>query len=119
MPKIYIGTSGWSHKEWAEFFFPKDLPPSDHLKYLAKHFNSVEINSTFYHLQPAAHFEKWRKAVPRDFCFAVKVSRFITHIKWMDDVEGPWKRLLENAGPLKSKQGPFLFQFPSLFTGTE
>lgn len=117
MAKIYLGTSGWSYKEWGPTFFPKGLPPSEHLAYLATHFNSIEINASFYRLQPPKNFEMWRKATPRDFRFAVKVSRFITHIKRMKDVGEPWKLFLKNASSLKGKLGVFLFQFPENFHG--
>jgi len=117
--RLFIGTSGWSHKEWGETFFPKDLPPSEHLSYLARHFNTVEVNFSFYRLPPEGHFEAWNAQTPKDFVFAVKVSRYITHIQRMKDVLKPWKLLVKNARPLGKKQGPFLFQFPSFFTGRE
>src|SRR4030095_4400240 len=117
--RIFIGTSGWSHKEWGESFFPKDLPPSEHLSYLAQHFNTVEINFSFYRLPPPGHFKKWSAETPKEFVFAVKVSRYITHIRQMMDVRESWRLLLKNAGSLGKKQGPFLFQFPSFFRGVE
>jgi len=119
MAKIFIGTSGWVYKEWGKLFFPEDLPASKHLSYLASRFNSVEINGTFYSLQPLSAFEKWRRSTPKDFRFSVKVSRFITHIKRMKRVRIPWKRFLRTTVGLKAKRGPFLLQFPSSFTGKE
>lgn len=117
MSRLFIGTSGWVYKEWGEKFFPKKLPASKHLSYLATQFNSVEVNGSFYHLLPPTGYERWRKTTPKDFRFAVKVSRFITHIKRMKNVRAPWRRFLRTTIPLKTKQGPYLFQFPGSFTG--
>lgn len=117
MAKIYLGTSGWVYKEWGKMFFPKELPQREHLSYLARHFNSVEINASFYRLQPPKNFENWRKSTPSDFVFAVKVSRYITHIKRMKAVRAGWKKFLKTTLPLKEKLGPFLIQFPENFHG--
>src|SRR4030095_12222096 len=117
--RLFIGTSGWSHKEWGETFFPKDLPPSGHLSYLAKHFNTVEINFSFYRTPPEGHFKNWNAETPNKLVFPVKVSRYITHILRMKDVFKSFQFLVKNARPLGKKQGPFLFQFPSFFTGRE
>ncbi|HKY64077.1 MAG TPA: DUF72 domain-containing protein [bacterium] len=118
MAKIYLGTSGWAYKEWGKLFFPKELPQSEHLSYLARHFNSVEINATFYRLQPPKNFETWRKKTPRGFRFSVKVSRYITHIERMKEVRAAWKRFLKTTLPLKEKMGVFLLQFPEFFHGS-
>ena len=117
MAKIYLGTSGWAYKEWGKLFFPKEVPQREHLSYLARHFNSVEINASFYRLQPPKNFENWRGATPEDFCFAVKVSRYITHIKRMKAVRAAWRKFYKTTLPLKGKQGPFLIQFPENFHG--
>lgn len=118
MAKIYLGTSGWAYKDWGKLFFPKTLPPSEQLAYLAAHFNSVEINATFYRLQPPKNFETWRKKTPKGFRFAVKVSRYITHIERMKGVRQAWKRFLKTTLPLKEKFGVFLLQFPEIFHGS-
>jgi uncharacterized protein YecE (DUF72 family) len=115
----YIGTSGWAYKEWGKKFFPKEVPQREQLGYLAKHFNTVELNASFYRIQPASNFEKWYKETPADFVFAVKVSRYITHIKKLTKFKEPWDRLFENTPPLKGKRGPFLVQFPPSFRGNE
>lgn len=117
MAKFYIGTSGWAYKDWGKKFFPKGLPVSEHLSYLAKHFNTVEINASFYRLQPSKNYQRWRQATPKDFIFSVKVSRYITHIKRMKVVSRPWLQFFKETLQLKQKQGPFLFQFPAFFTG--
>lgn len=112
----FIGTSGWAYKEWGEKFFPKDLPQRQHLAYLAGKFNTVELNSTFYRLQPAHNYELWDSQTPKGFRFAIKVSRFITHRKAPIDISEPWQRLSQPARLLGPKLGPFLFQFPPSFT---
>ena len=117
MAKFFIGTSGWAYKDWGKKFFPKGLPPSEHLSYLAKHFNTVEINASFYRLQPPKNYRHWREVTPRDFIFAVKVSRYITHIQRMKITRQVWLKFYKATLQLKGKQGPFLFQFPSYFTG--
>ncbi len=115
--KIFIGTSGWAYKDWGKKFFPKGLPQKEHLSYLSTQFNTVEVNGTFYHLQPPSSFERWRLTTSPDFEFSVKVSRYITHVKRMKAVRREWTRFLKNALPLKQKLGPFLFQFPYSFQG--
>lgn len=113
--KIYIGTSGWVYKDWGKMFYPKDLDPDEHLKFFAKEFKSVEINYSFYHLPSVESFVKWKEAVPGDFIFSVKISRFITHIKRMKNIEDSWKKFYERASKLGSKLGPFLLQLPPYF----
>jgi len=115
--RIYVGTSGWAYKEWGKKFFPKDLPPARHLTYLAHHFPSVEINASFYRLQSKKAYASWHRATPASFRFAVKVSRFITHIKRIKAVRLAWKRFYRPTLELKSKRGPYLLQFPATFTG--
>jgi Uncharacterized conserved protein len=117
MPKTYIGTSGWVYKDWGKKFFPKGLPASKHLPYLATQFNTVEINGTFYRLQPKSAFKKWHDETTPEFRFAVKVSRFITHILRMKAASRAWAKFFKRTTPLKGKLGPFLFQFPSSFHG--
>src|SRR5438094_169429 len=90
MGKAYIGTSGWNYKHWSQgVFYPKDLKPSEWLKYFVGYFDTVEINNSFYRLPSEAVFQSWRTQVPHHFVFAVKASRFITHIKRLKDPEEP------------------------------
>src|SRR5262245_58351945 len=93
-------------------FYPPDLPASEHLPFYAEHFPSVEINYSYYQLPPRSTFTSWRQRTPRDFVFAVKGSRYLTHMKKLKDPEEPLERLLHNAGGLGEKLGPVLFQFP-------
>ena len=111
--KIYIGTSGWNYNHWVNEFYPGDLPKKNWLQfYIEKGFKTVELNSSFYHLPNSSTFEKWRKSVPKDFIFAVKASRYITHMKKLKDPDKTVKKFLESSKELKKKLGPLLFQFP-------
>lgn len=112
MPKVWIGTSGWSYEHWKNgVFYPEDWKEHQ-LKYYQKFFDTVELNASFYHLPKKKTFENWRELVPENFIFAVKGSRYITHIKKLKEVEEPLNRLLDRARGLEDKLGPILFQFP-------
>ncbi len=110
--KIEIGTSGWSYKHWKGNFYPADIKDSEELPFYLKHFRSVEINSSFYHLPKAETFAGWRKKTPKDFIFSVKASRYITHMKKLKNDEGGLEHFLDQASKLKEKLGPVLFQLP-------
>jgi uncharacterized protein YecE (DUF72 family) len=118
MGKLFVGTSGWIYSHWVGIFYPKDLPSKDKLKYFSQHFKSAEINYSFYHLPRASTYQKWYNQTPADFIFAVKASRFITHIKRLQGVKEAWQQFLENTLSLKEKLGPILFQFPPSFKAT-
>jgi uncharacterized protein YecE (DUF72 family) len=79
--KVNIGTSGWHYKGWFGLFYPEKLPAKDMLAFYAQHFDTVEVNNTFYHLPSATTFDSWRDNSPDNFLFAVRASRFITHLK--------------------------------------
>ncbi len=111
-PKIYIGTSGWSYDGWSGIFYPESLARTGWLSFYSEHFSTVEINSSFYHLPKPQTFNSWAKKTPDNFLFAVKASRYITHIKRLKDCGEPFKNLLKSAKELKGKLGPFLFQLP-------
>ncbi|HDJ30359.1 MAG TPA: DUF72 domain-containing protein [bacterium] len=114
MVKLFIGTSGFSYSHWEDgVFYPKNLSRTRHLQYYASQFNTVELNSPFYHLPNAKTFQGWRKRTPENFVFAVKVSRFITHVKKLKDCKKEWEEFLKRASFLEEKLGPFLFQFPA------
>src|SRR4051812_39709051 len=78
---VLIGTSGWHYKHWKEKFYPLGLPDTRQFSYFTSVFNTVEINNSFYKLPSEKAFEQWRQNSPPDFLFAVKASRFITHMK--------------------------------------
>lgn len=113
--KLYIGTSGWVYGYWDGIFYPENLPAKNKLKYFSQNFKTAEINYSFYHLPRPSTYQKWYSETPADFVFAVKVSRFITHIKRLLGAKEAWKQFIENALSLKEKLGPILFQFPPSF----
>ncbi len=112
MSRFYCGACGWNYKHWREVFYPRGLPQSRWLEYYAGHFDTVEINFSFYRLPERSTFEKWSAQVPQGFVFAVKASRYLTHIKKLQEPEEPLERLLERSAGLGHKLGPILYQFP-------
>jgi len=119
MRKIFIGTSGWAYSHWENIFYPDSLPSKDKLKYYSRQFKTTEVNYSFYRLPRPSTYQNWYSQTPGNFLFAVKTSRFITHIKRLKDVKEPWKIFIKNALNLKEKLGPVLFQFPPSFKATE
>jgi len=109
---VYIGTSGWHYKHWKGPFYPADLPASKMLDYYSRHFDTVEVNNTFYKLPTEAAFAAWREGTPAGFLFALKGSRFLTHMKKLKDPQEGIARFMERAVVLGKKLGPILFQFP-------
>lgn len=109
---LYVGTSGYSYKEWKGIFYPESLPAKQMLRYYGGRFRTVEINNTFYRLPKASTLEGWAGEVPADFKFALKASRRITHIQRLKDTEDLVSYLFEAAGVLKDRLGPLLFQLP-------
>jgi uncharacterized protein YecE (DUF72 family) len=113
-PRFRIGISGWRYRGWRGRFYPAELPQRLELAYAARHFNSLEINGTFYSLQRPELFARWHDAVPERFLFAVKGPRFITHMKKLAGVETPLANFLA-SGLLRlgAKLGPILWQLPA------
>jgi uncharacterized protein YecE (DUF72 family) len=113
---ILIGTSGYNYPHWwNEIFYPPSLPQKKWLEYYAEHFDTVELNVSFYRLPKKEVFEGWHKRTPIGFSFAVKGSRFITHIKRLKDCREPLSLLLDHASPLREKLGVVLWQLPPRF----
>lgn len=110
--EIRIGTSGFHYKHWKGPFYPEKVPAAKMLDYYVQHFDTVELNNSFYRLPEASAFDGWRDATPENFVFAVKASRFITHNKKLKDPGQAVDNLLPRAAHLKSKLGPILFQLP-------
>lgn len=100
------------YKHWLDIFYPRSLPGSEQLPFYAKRFPTVEVNFSFYRLPERQVFEQWRAQTPDGFVFAVKGSRYLTHMKKLKDPEEPLTRLMERARGLEEKLGPILFQFP-------
>jgi uncharacterized protein YecE (DUF72 family) len=110
--KVFIGTSGWHYKHWLGPFYPPKFPANQMLDFYAQHFDTVELNNSFYHLPLPTSFDRWRDSTRRNFVFAVKGSRFITHMKKLKDPESSTDRFFDVAERLGSKLGPILFQLP-------
>jgi len=109
---LYVGTSGYSDKEWKGTFYPEDLPDKQMLHFYGERFRSVEINNTFYRMPKKSVLEAWAVEVPSDFKFVLKVPQKITHIQRLKDADDNVNYLLEVAGALKERLGPLLFQLP-------
>ncbi|MBV8087563.1 MAG: DUF72 domain-containing protein [Chloroflexi bacterium] len=113
--QLRIGCSGWVYAHWKGRFYPAKLPAKDWFDFYAQHFDTVEINNSFYRLPKPETFEGWRKRAPEGFRFAVKGSRFITHIKRLKDPEEGVKRFFDNADKLNGAAGPMLWQLAPSF----
>ena len=112
MAKIYIGTSGWQYQHWVSSFYPAELAPGQFLTYYAEQFRTVEINNTFYQLPQPETLVRWREAAPKQFVFASKAHRYITHFKKLNNCEDSICTLFNRLEILESKLGPILFQLP-------
>ena len=113
--RYWIGTSGWVYQHWRGVFYPPELPSSRWLAHYRSSFGTVEINFSFYRLPKEKTFENWARAVPPGFRFAVKASRYITHIKRLRDCEEPLETFLSRVRLLGEAAGPVLFQLPPQF----
>jgi uncharacterized protein YecE (DUF72 family) len=108
----WVGTSGWQYRDWRGPVYPPGLPVRQWLGRYASRFPTVEINSAFYRLPERARFEAWAAAVPDGFVFAVKASRYLTHVRRLRDPAEPVERLCERATGLGPALGPLLVQLP-------
>ncbi|HET9344992.1 MAG TPA: DUF72 domain-containing protein [Candidatus Limnocylindrales bacterium] len=112
---VWIGTSGWQYRDWRGRFYPESLAVRAWLERYAEAFATVESNNAFYRLPERATFEAWADRTPDDFVMAVKVSRFLTHIKRLAEPDEPVERFLDRAAGLGPKLGPALVQLPPRF----
>jgi len=110
--KIRIGTSGWHYRHWKGPFYPLKIRDSEMLPFYLNRFDTVEINNTFYRLPNKNAVKAWRQHSPEGFLFAVKGSRFITHMKKLSDPAEPIKYFYDNVKLLGPKLGPIVFQLP-------
>jgi uncharacterized protein YecE (DUF72 family) len=115
MQDIRIGCSGWNYKHWRELFYPKGLPARRWFEFYAEHFDTVEINNSFYRLPSAETFAKWRDQAPPGFCYAVKANRFLTQARKLKDCEEPLQRMMAPFRALGDRLGPILYQLPPRF----
>jgi uncharacterized protein YecE (DUF72 family) len=109
---VHIGTSGWQYRHWRGTFYPARLPQAAWLEYYAERFRTVESNNAFYRLPEKRTFEVWAERTPDDFVMAVKVSRYLTHIKRLGEPKEPVERFVGRIGGLGEKLGPVLLQLP-------
>ncbi len=109
---VRIGTSGWVYPHWREVFYPPNLPQKAWFAHYARYFDTVEINNTFYRLPAERTFDAWREQAPAGFVYAVKASRYITHVRRLRDCAEPLARFLDRARRLGPHLGPILYQLP-------
>ena len=113
---IRIGISGWRYEPWRGVFYPEGLPQRRELEYAARHFPTLEVNGTFYCMQRPAYVEEWYRAAPAGFVYAIKGSRYITHLLRLKNIEKPLANFYaQGLFLLREKTGPFLWQFPEMF----
>lgn len=117
MKPVRIGCSGWNYAHWREVVYPKGLPASRWLEHYATLFDTVEVNATFYRLPRRDAVARWVEQTPPDFVFALKASRYLTHLRRLTDLGGGIERFYERIEPLagSSKLGPVLWQLPANF----
>jgi uncharacterized protein YecE (DUF72 family) len=116
---IWIGTSGWVYKQWAGNFYPKGWPKKNEFGYYVQHFPTVEINATFYRLPSLKMVRGWHDKAPKGFVFAVKGSRYLTHIKRLKDTSAGLQKYFRRLLPLGDRTGPILWQLPPSFIKNE
>ena len=112
MTGLRIGTSGFSYRWWWGKFYPREVKPPQWLEYYARHFDTVELNATFYRLPEPERFHGWAARVPDDFLFAVKASRVITHLRRLWDCAEPLRNFFDAVSHLGDRLGPVLYQLP-------
>src|SRR3954463_16574754 len=112
--RVRIGCSGWQYKDWRERFYPKGCAQRNWLEYYSRHFDTVEGNSTFYRLARTEAVGRWGEETPRVFQFALKASRYLTHIKRLTNMDQGLERYYESIKPLVGtpKLGPIVWQLP-------
>jgi uncharacterized protein YecE (DUF72 family) len=109
---VLIGTSGWMYRHWRETFYPKGVAQKRWLEFYAERFSTVESNNAFYMLPGGPTFKAWADRTPPGFVMAVKMSRYLTHIKRLAEPEEPVRRFVDRATELGDKLGPVLLQLP-------
>jgi len=113
--KLFVGTSGYAHKEWKGIFYPEKIRPEEMLGFYSGRLDAVEINNTFYHMPTEPVLTSWAGRVPAHFIFALKAPQVITHFKRLKDVEDETDYLFRTLRVLGRKLGPLLMQFPASF----
>lgn len=114
-PALRVGCSGWNYKHWRGPVYPPEQPARLWFAHYAALFDTVEINNSSYRLPEPSTFATWRERAPEGFVYAIKASRFLTHLKRLRDPEEPVTRLFEHARELGGTFGPILYQLPANF----
>jgi len=109
---LYVGTSGYSYKEWKGSFYPEKIPAKDMLRYYSERLSTVEINATFYRMPQKSMLENWKEQVPPNFRFSLKAPQRVTHFKRLKETEEETKYFFETAEVLAHQLGVVLFQLP-------
>ncbi|QTA38007.1 DUF72 domain-containing protein [Thermosipho ferrireducens] len=109
---LYIGTSGWSYEHWKNIFYPENLEKSEWLKYYSNHFNTVEVNATFYRLPFENIVKSWYRKTPKSFSFSIKGPRFITHKQKLKNISGHLEKFIKRVNFLNEKLKVILWQLP-------
>jgi uncharacterized protein YecE (DUF72 family) len=109
---VHVGCSGWQYKHWRNDFYPAGLPQTRWLEYYAEQFDTVEINNSFYRLPEVTTFHSWRQRVPKGFVYSVKASRYLTHMKKLNEPGDALDAFFSRASALASTLGPVLYQLP-------
>lgn len=115
--RVHVGCSGWNYREWKQRVYPQGLPARRWLEHYASLFDTVEVNNTFYRLASSSAVSGWAQQTPSGFVFSIKASRYMTHVKRLNDLEPGIKRFYEPLTPLSrdSKLGPIVWQLPPDF----
>ena len=109
---LYVGTSGYSYKEWKGSFYPETLPAKDMLSYYAERFNAVELNNTFYRMPQPSMIENWKAQVPENFRFSVKATQSITHFRRLNNAGPQTQLMLKTVAALEDRLGAVIFRLP-------
>jgi uncharacterized protein YecE (DUF72 family) len=109
---LYVGTSGYSYKEWKGSFYPETIPAKDMLSYYASRLQAVELNNTFYRMPQPSMIENWKAQVPENFRFSVKAPQVITHFRRLKDAGPQTRQLLKTVSALEERLGAVIFRLP-------
>ena len=112
---LYVGTSGYSYKEWKGSFYPETIPAKDMLAYYASHLRAVELNNTFYRMPQPSMIESWKAQVPANFRFSVKAPQSITHFRRLKDAAPQTRIMLKTVSALEDRLGAVIFRLPEDF----
>src|SRR5262245_35799781 len=116
---LYLGTTGWAHRDWVGGLYPHDMPPTDYLTAYALQFNTVEIEHTFFDMPTRQMVQSWQRRVPPGFVFSPCLPRRITHVQRLKDVQGLLEDFIAIISLLDDALGPILVQLPADFRSVE